>query len=489
MTKTALPRLNYQTKEGKKTRMEDLKTKIKKEEYIYVMCSTQNQMVNFIPLKHFGFKKIINLTVKGSPFFRNERWDENLKITIDGASEFIKIDPFKQSYVLKSNSIKKKLSDFLNKSEYENSPIFFNITGGQRPFVVAMKEIFEERKVKIKENKDIFCYLDGNTNKMYLETELLEEDDYNYSLTNEDLNIEKALYLSGFQNYKQKNPHSNILKGEDNEFTDKMKVYEKLHGFYQTVNATDYEAFRRCLIFSNKNPNEVKNDIGICVDKKKKYLLNKATEFNLDKKHHELLEEVLQIGLNDNKSTPFGSVIFEDYVAYLTYKVLKADKNKNVIDMALNYKINYLDEDSKNKSVVDELDILLLTKGGKLIVFECKSGSMDKEGGKSHKYTTYAISGVFGTPILISPLKKSEILKSDDMLKREIKNSIQNQEKKTKEEIEKELKEKKKKIKSHTEKMEEIYENILKTAGYGIRANLEVWGIDEIETKLQELLK
>ena len=53
-------------------------TKEEAKEYVYVMVSTLNQMVNYIPLRHFEFKEVVNITVTGGDYADNAKWDKNL---------------------------------------------------------------------------------------------------------------------------------------------------------------------------------------------------------------------------------------------------------------------------------------------------------------------------------------------------------------------------------------------------------------------------
>ena len=39
-------------------------------------------------------------------------------------------------------------------------------------------------------------------------------------------------------------------------------------------------------------------------------------------------------------------------------------------------------------------------------MIECKIGNMSADNAKSNKFTTYVISGVYGVPILVVPLKE-----------------------------------------------------------------------------------
>ena len=101
--------------------------------------------------------------------------------------------------------------------------------------------------------------------------------------------------------------------------------------------------------------------------------------------------------------------IFEKIMAYEIYSIIEeSEVMKNITGLYTNVKIGYEDI-SKPKEQLDELDIVILTKTGKLIIFECKSGDMSGDNAKSTKYTTYRLSGVFGMPILLLPIKFCEI--------------------------------------------------------------------------------
>jgi len=93
-----------------------------------------------------------------------------------------------------------------------------------------------------------------------------------------------------------------------------------------------------------------------------------------------------------------------------------------------------------------------LTKNGKFIIFECKSGGMSGDVAKSTNYSTYAISGVYGKPILITPLIESEI---KDM------NSLDS----------------------------DIYDKVKSAINSAKRATLDVWGIEKIAENIAEYIK
>lgn len=95
--------------------------------------------------------------------------------------------------------------------------------------------------------------------------------------------------------------------------------------------------------------------------------------------------------------------IFEKIVGYNIWKKIK--KNPKITSMALSQKIEFSEDTTDNNlGIIDELDIVLLTNTGKIINIECKSGGMTGDNAKSHHFTSYALSGIFGTPIFASPL-------------------------------------------------------------------------------------
>ena len=91
-----------------------------------------------------------------------------------------------------------------------------------------------------------------------------------------------------------------------------------------------------------------------------------------------------------------------------------------------------------------------MLRSGQTVVFECKSGFMSAENAKSREYTAYALGGVYGKPILITPLSKHEAVEG---------------------------------VKS------DGYENIIKAYSSARRAGLEVFHLDTLNEDLKDLFK
>jgi len=373
------------------------------EDYTCVIISTLNQMVNYIPLKYFDFKEVYNLTIEDSEYADNSKWDNNIKEFFPNIENIL----FKQSQISNINAIQRKLYKFKNKK------VFWNITGGQKPFILAINLIAKK--------DDVICYLEGNKNRMViLENNRYKKGLQNYSL--DDLNIEIALKLMGFEIKETKTSHRNLIE-KYNELKDEREFYLKFLDIY-----IKNKTLRENLILLNR-------------DNKKVKAKQEIKESLKDLKYSKIDEEL-------EKNKAFGFILEK----LAGYKILDLAKDK-IADMTFGEKINHLyDKDKVDKKHIDEFDIALLTKNGKFMIFECKSGDMSGDVAKSTKYSTYAVSGAYGLPILITPLLQDEIDSIDSLDK-------------------------------------EIYGYIQSAVKSAKRAGLEVWGLDDIKDRLKKYIE
>jgi hypothetical protein len=183
--------------------------------------------------------------------------------------------------------------------------------------------------------------------------------------------------------------------------------------------------------------------------KKKAYQNLKATTKDEIKKILSALDQtMLDTKLNRNQA--FGYILEE-----LTFYKLEELLSKLIADkkVTLLHSLKVKDMTINNLTVA-EFDIALLTNNGKFIMFECKSGVMEGDTAKARKYVTYAVSGVYGLPILINPLLSTETTESELVKNLDI----------------------------------DIYKYTNEAKGSAVRAGLEVWGIDEIATKLEKYI-
>jgi len=376
----------------------------KYKDYTYVVISTLNQIVNVIPQKIYDFDEIYNMTITDSPYFKNKEFNKNLGLIFKNTLSF------KQLEMNSVEGIVQKLKGlFLDKDK-----IFWNITGGQRPFILAITEFIKDRE------DDVLCYLEGNSSTMtIMPKDISKAKEYSYHQSY--VNIEDALKLMGFE-------FRNIETKEGKD--DERKFYNELYQLY-----INNQILRKEFIRLNKTQKPLCD--GFIKDSVFKDKLNEI--------------EFCKNTENDFKNQyPFGYIL--EKLAF--YQLEKEIKSK-VESLVHSLKIIYSDEEKKkdtNHKIIDEFDIAVLTKNGKFIIFECKSGGMSGDVAKSTNYSTYAISGVYGKPILITPLIESEI---KDM------NSLDS----------------------------DIYDKVKSAINSAKRATLDVWGIEKIAENIAEYIK
>ena len=437
-----------------------------------VICSTLNQITNYLIIKKYAPERVFNITLSDDKpnnqgnrnqfniNIKPEQWDKYLrdevdKLKIKNSKDEIKKIEMKSISINQEDfynlaSLKVNIGKICKDINVKNEPIYWHITGGQRILSLAMSEIArdrdnEEERKKDRE-KDKILYLEGNTEKLIVvnnkfEFEKVEE------YCDKDLTINQVLRLVGFQTGKENDTKSKKTFIKQGEFkihkeSSEYKFYNKL---IQLIK--ENKEIRNKLLDNNilKTQNVSRRD------DIKNYFKEQS---NIEEyKKYEEDSSKIEENIKSNKDEDFfkefeqnypAGYIFEKIMAYSIYNVLQ-DKNYNIIEMHTSLKTSFLD----NESCIDEIDILLLTNTGKLVNFECKSGDMSSNNAKSHNYTTYRLSGVFGMPILLSPLYKEEI---DNM------STI-----KTK------------------------YPNSCSAIRAANRAELEACGIDDIESCLQKL--
>lgn len=383
---------------------------------LYIMLSTLNQMVNYIPLKYFGFKDILNLTTDDE---KNKNWDKYLKEVLE-QSNIVPVF-FKHKELLDIEQLKDVLSE--HDTIEQASSICWNITGGQRPFILAVYDLIKE---ELKDKTHYICYLEGNSKKMQLMKfvqgkqvfQNFDGTNLSYALNENELNLKIALQLMG---YNSSQSFSNLI---NNGFEKEKEFYDKFYPIYKSSSSIP-----SLLTKSNQN----KSDLDAIVD-----------EFNLLPNSSLTKEEIKTFWSKYKKRKSFGYIL-EDMVICLLLKAIEQNPKieSQLIGLYSSTKINHMSHPSNE--IIDEFDIMILTKYGQVLNFECKSGGMTGDVAKSTNYSTYAISGVYGLPTLITPMVKEDSNK--------------------------------------------INEKITKAIAAAERAKLSVWYLDEISTKLEKHLK
>ncbi|ABS42804.1 hypothetical protein [Clostridium botulinum] len=370
-----------------------------------VIFSTLNQITNYIAIKNLKPKNIYNITFDQGfadtlkQGIDPKKWDDNLKNVLNDEN----IKPKRKNIEIKQCMYidLEKFKEELEKNiEYvdEDTPIYWHITGGQRIFAIAIHDIVKKRP------NDIIFYLEGNSEKIIYIGK--EKTKFEYEL--KDLDFSTAFKLMGYNT--EDLDSTRILKGKikKNDKNEKLK-YDKnemkfYHRLYDWIINNDGEktkshiafsigdkkfegTFKKLLLESNSINRTIRQEF-----------LKKLFE-ELEKKSPSLKKIEYNFINSDEMKMEFpAGYIFEKLTGYQIYKVV--EDNTRILGMAMSLKV-YNEEGGHS---TDELDIALLTNTGRIINFECKSGSLKGDNAKSHKFTTYSLSGVFGAPIFLTPL-------------------------------------------------------------------------------------
>lgn len=405
-----------------------------------VVCSTLNQMVNYLTIKEHEhlLKDEKNIISIGGKIEKIENYDPNFKSNFTYNNKFNYFEwnnnlntvlniykPYNiRAIEFNNNEIKKHKSiiNKLKKSIKEEEKILWNITGGQRHFVMAITQyVLNERA------DDVIIYFDGDTEQYYYYGKNTNKVS---NKNNEAMNIEIALKLMGFDSskddrYKVDESYEflkNIeridgnyeikLKNEDEnenkhkklkqEFKLYNKLIDKIYGKEDKVSE-----LMKILIYLNKPSDYIKkgieknDDLKSRFEKKGDYnKLNTFEKLEIFLNGNYLNSEELKIldeSLGEYKKGKIFGYILENMTFYRIIYIISREFQNEIADIRFDHS-SYV-----NKENIDQFDILLLTKKGKLINFECKSGGMVGDNAKSNNYSTYAISGVYGTPVLIAP--------------------------------------------------------------------------------------
>ena len=447
-----------------------------------VILSTLNQMVNYVVIKKHNISKIYNITrenTKSKNFkFSNSNWDKNLKEVLDFSKDQFKPIEYDDNSIENHENIKSKLEEHFNNVDEK---ILWNITGGQRHFIMAITEyVFSERN----ETGDVIVYFDGDTGKMnyYTKDGIFRKENVNYS-NGFAMSIPIALKLMGFDIGKDKEVNTskyyNYLKSKKfHDYEEIKKTNDWYDKFYNAF--CNSETLQNILITSNKS---YRNGASTVLD-------NVINEINCQK--DSIVEEIEKSGDNFEENNIFDKnnweSVFRETLAnhkngkvfgyalewMVFYRILtKIEESEklfdNLADIDISVKIKKTPKDNKeNNEIVDEFDIFLVTKNGRVLIVECKSGGMTGDNAKSHHYSTYAVAGVYGAPVFICPIVNKEV----ELPKNKIKFTTKEMKNKDGNKIEN----------------DDVYEYINQALNSAKRANLEICYMKEIDKLIENYL-
>lgn len=377
-----------------------------------VICSTQNQMVNYLTVLHHFHEvdkkiEIYYITINDKNYSRsnNKSWDDNIKRLLNGVK--FKLIEFEEKDISDHASI----IDRLRTGDYGDKKLLWNITGGQRHLVMAITEFV----YTYRENEDVIVYYEGNQRQFYYysRSKKVVKPEKLSDLPYEKLNLNIAFELMGFisDDETKKGRYYNYLKSKsvedyiENEGVHSKSEWKRIeserrfyHHLYQNfVKADNLDLLNMLKETNQKSCTDLKQlAIGILNLEQSEYLVKEDIE-------------TFKKSMESRRKTALFGYIFEYIVFYKIIDILKKNEKyiQTIADINLSTKAKLLE--TNDSKFVDEFDISILTKSGQLIIFECKSGGFTGDNIKSHHYSTYAVSGVYGTPILMIPITKKLI--------------------------------------------------------------------------------
>ncbi|GEM_PF-1301832 len=393
-----------------------------------VIFSTLNQITNYIAIKNLKPKNIYNITFDNEftktlkQGINPEKWDENLEkvLTDEKIQSEIKSITINRGMYQNLENFKSELKETI-KSIGRDTSIYWHITGGQRIFAIAIHDILKERP------NDIIFYLEGNSEKVIC----IGKDKYEFQSQMKyelkDLDFSTAFKLMGYNtedldSTKKLKDKGKIVenKEEQNKFQNELKFYNNLYQWiikegekpesHITFSIGDKKfegTFKKLLLESNSTKKFIsRQEYENKSEEEQKAAKRIIRQDFLEKLFEELKEKCKNlkkidynfINSDEMKNQYPAGYIFEKLTGYKIFEVIK--KNSKILGMAMSLKASR-DEETK---ITDEIDIALLTNTGRIINFECKSGSLKGDNAKSHNFTTYSLSGVFGAPIFLTPL-------------------------------------------------------------------------------------
>lgn len=412
---------------------------------VYVMCSTLNQIVNYLPVENLKNREsksleIINLSYEDgeNKRFSNKMWDENFSTVYYNR---YKERPWNEPEDIVKLPRRFKCDDYIRKIEYhigerKNKNFIWNVTGGQRNILfTAMKYIESNADVN---STHTVMYLEGNTQKItvgYYDRNEWKFGAIKNSYRSDTIDLHNLFRLAGYETDISDAVFIHEGKNEG-DFLNLLKAYSNFYSKLYEVN----EEVRKKLIESNKwNKKE-----------------NNANEFFklLDGINHKGKVtddiEIIKESLNNRSNYLFGYFLEYMAAAVIWNAVQEISKPDADFFQSLSHSVKVYKNDWNGKEKFCELDLVLLLRSGQTVVFECKSGFMSAENAKSREYTAYALGGVYGKPILITPLSEHEAVAG---------------------------------------KMPDEYENITKAYSSARRAGLEVFHLDTLKEDLKDLFK
>jgi len=400
-----------------------------------ICISTGQNITNLIPAVQYN---ITSLLLIESETAKNKSWSNGIIEVLLKRNVIIKSPIYLST---KFNSDINKIKEII-KSSLPNEPVIFNMGGGQKPHIIAMWELFKERK------KDIACYADQDKKGIlqiweYKENELIStRQDINVNLTAEEIFTTfgfkvvpdfKLIYGKGinyrndtldlFREKEFRELLFNIPKVNDDNSNNQFTLLE-LDDFIknkrlQLLNDIENKLIPKFHLNEHLFTNFL-TDLNF-----KKIVYNTLIKTTLNTLSQGLRNElpIIKVNLNNpllielagntvvplndstfNRITGFykPAFYFEDICTKRMVTMLN-NSNHNITEAFANIKIE------KENVIVAEYDILLVTNEGKIVAYDAKTFDFESKDIDARLYNLEKGSGFYRKFNAIIPFAVNDI--------------------------------------------------------------------------------
>lgn len=477
--------------------IEDLK-QLYRECDTFFICSTQNQIVNFIPIVNMLEAKaevqnsskvtIYNITYEKQNTenteskSRNNKWDENLIRTLNECEECTGLLESGMKYKVKKEEsgrlctdiglprhysqekYRERIEDDVDWGKKSNNQteknIIWNLTGGQRNILLTVLKIIEEKATQNPNQKHTVLYMEGNTNRFVVGTYRQVDNgkntnthfEWNYKEIEEiygweHLTIEMVFGLAGFQAQCSKaiRLYKDQVKGFIKKRNKRAPYDESLHSDREEIKKfykyyQDHDLVESLLITQTYDDKE-----------KAKAERNKIWEQLKCKEMKDDVDRCKSLLEGIGRDTKYKLGYWLELMLYYELEsIIKKPYQDYFLEIGHSVSLNPEGKGSK-RDQFSEFDVVLLSKSGQVIIFECKSGEILSDDSKARMYTSYAAAGVYGMPILVQPYFEND-------------GRVENNK-------------------------EKIWEKMNTTRRVANRVNMDIWYLDTLEDNIDELYR
>ena len=320
-----------------------------RNEKCMVCISTRQNTANLIPFLQFNLDTMIILETDHA---KKENWSEGLRDVLKYKNKNVK------QYTIGAGTNLQQMLDYIRDYVSGQSPVCWNIGGGQKMQQMAMTRVFQER---LNQNfPDWACYADPGTRKIFTITGDMHNLQSTEDVINTQITIDDVLTVFGLE--KRQSNHPLLLWRAD-----------------QPDNSPPPDIFRDISLFWNSS--------------ERRKIIDWVMTGEGD------TPDVL-VGLKHDYADYFEQVVQAEVIKILQ----KTFPDHHVTEAWANVRV----KDTHGKEIA-EWDIVLVTDFGTLIILDAKTGTFHSKDEHARLFNLERATGVYGEFWLVIPYLLEDI--------------------------------------------------------------------------------